>query len=232
MDAHAVSTTFADIEVGGGVAGRRFDYRNGIAPYAYTVRKPAMPTGAIAAELYPLAGTGSLWGDIGFVAEYSVLFSSSWDGTNPTAYGAGMRARIHPGPDSPVLLRITVGYEFNRFGPEDAAEYRVPDVTYRAVRTGVDARIPLGHFSILAGTALRAVIDPNDISLQFYGPHGVGFDAQAGGTVMFLPHFEARLAGSYTRYSFSFGPPPGDTFRPGSAIDQLFGALLAVAYVN
>ena len=231
MDAHAAATSLVDIAIDGELASRRFEYRNGIGPHAFTLSQPAVPAAEIAAEFFPLAATRGPWGDFGFIGDYWMMFSPSWAGTNPLGYDAGMRVRIHPGADAPVLLSLTVGYEFRWFGAYDAGNNRVPEVTYRALRPAVDVRIPMGRFSILAGTGLRAILDPHDISEQFYNPSGLGFDAHAGATVMFLPGFEARLVASYARYSFSLAPPAGATFGTGAAIDQLYGGRLAIAYM-
>jgi hypothetical protein len=230
-DANAAATSLAEVALDGGMVGRRFEYRNGIASYPFVLSRPAMPVIGVNAKLFPLAAMGGAWGDFGLVGEYSVILKSNFAGMNPTGYGAGVSFRVHPGANPPVVLRLDAEYEFIRFGAEDAGGNRLPDVTYRSLRLAEDARIPIGRFSILAGTAVRATIDPSGISQQFYNPSGVGFDAHVGATVIFLPHFEARLVGSYTRYSFSFGPPAGAMFGSGNAVDQLFGVVLAVAYI-
>jgi hypothetical protein len=219
------------VAVDGGFASRRFEYRNGIGPYGFTLNQPPVPVVGIGAELFPLATSGRAWGDFGFVGDYSMMFSPSWEGTNPVGYDVGVRARIHPGANPPVLLNVSVGYEFRWFGAYDSGRERLPDVTYRAVRPAVDVRVPIGHFSLLAGTALRAILEPHEISEQFYNPTGIGFDAHAGFAAMFLGHFEARLEASYARYSFSFSPPAGATFGTGGAIDQVYGGQSAIAYV-
>lgn len=231
MDARAAATSLADIAVDGELASRRFEYRNGIGSHVSVLHPTAVPAVGISGELFPLAASRRAWGDLGFVGHYWMMFSPSFAGINPSGYGAGIRVRIHPGVDPPALLSLTVGYELSWFDAYDSGRDRLPEVTYRALRPAVDVRVPIGRFSILAGTGLRALLDPHGVSEQFYNAKGIGFDAHAGATFMFFFRFEARLVASYARYSLSLTPPAGANFGTGAATDQLYGGQLAVGYI-
>lgn len=129
------------------------------------------------------------------------------------------------------MLGLSIGYActtFTSVGPPDA---ELPNVTYRSVRPAVDARVPIGIFSILAGAAFHVLVDPGDISTRFYGPSGYGFASELGGALRIGSRFDMRLTGWYERYVLSFSPSPGAGFGAGNALDELYGGRLALGLV-
>jgi hypothetical protein len=194
------------------------------------------PGTSLRGQVFPLAKLGGPWGDIGIAASYVRIFSEdndSGDATSdihPTSYSAGLRARIHPGADPRIILGVSVEYAFTSFRSVGLTPFDLPEVTYRSVRSAVDARIPLGPVSILGGVAFHAIVDANAISTRFYNPSGYGLDAEIGGAFMFVRRVEARLLADYELYSFALAPPSVHSVA-GSALDQFYGARLALGFV-
>jgi hypothetical protein len=230
----AISTV--DIAFAGEMVGRRFDYSNGIQPNGSRYTLFPAPAASIRGQLFPLARAGAPWGDIGIVAEYERIFSEMNDASSPVAdiqpssYSAGLRARIHPGRNPRLILGLSIGYAFTSFRSVGPPEFELPDVTYRSVRSAIDARLYFGRFSFLEGVAFRDIIDKDSISTRFYSPEGYGFDAEIGMALVLARAIEVRLVVDYELYSFAFTPPAGATFGAGSARDQIYGSRLAVAF--
>jgi hypothetical protein len=230
-------TGAVDIALTGAVVGRRFEYKNGIQPHVSRYTLSPAPAAGVRGQLFPLAHAGAPWGDVGFIGEYTRIFSPLNDTSGaaadafPSSYSAGLRARIHPGSDPRLVVGASVEYAFTSRRAVGPAAAQLPDVTYRAVRPALDTRIYFGPFSLLQEVAFRAVVDRDAISTRFYAPQGFGLDAELGGALMLDRTIEARLAEDYELYSFVFEPPAGATFEAGSARDQLYGAELAVAFV-
>jgi hypothetical protein len=226
------ATASLDLSVGPELAGRRYQYNNGIAPHPFVASTFPSPGLGIRATLFPFALR-----DVGLSAEYFRMYSvanrsaSLPDDVTPSSYAIGVRVRIHPGRDPPVLLGFSVGYACTTFVSVGTADAELPNVTYRSVRPSMDLRIPIGIFSILAGGAFHAIVDPGGTSTRFYDPSGWGFESELGGAVLFGSKIELRLTGWYERYSFDFTVPAGARFAAGGALDELYGARLAVALV-
>ncbi|MGH7435927.1 MAG: hypothetical protein ACRENE_09655 [Polyangiaceae bacterium] len=229
---HAFAESILDVSVGDEIAGRRFQYNNGIAPGARVASTFPAPGVSVAGTVFPFA-----WRDVGLSAEYLRIYSaantsgSPGDDLWPSSYAVSARVRLHPGRDPHVLLGFSLGYActtFTSVGPPDA---ELPNVTYRSVRPAVDVRVPIGIVSILASGAFHILVAPGDISTRFYDPSGYGFSTELGGAVKLGSKLEMRLAGWYERYYVSFSLPAGVRFDAGGASDQLYGARLALALI-
>jgi hypothetical protein len=233
--AHRVATSDLDASVGGDVDGRHFVYRNGIAPHARTFNLfPAFGAGARVA-LFPLARAQGGWKDIGVLGEYWQLLSGGQTGgtganVRPSAYAVGLRTRIHPGHER-LLLGVSVAYAFLSFGAAGPQPAELPDVKYRSVRPALDARIAFGNVAVFGAAAFHFLVDESGISTRFYAPSGYGVDGELGGALMIVPGLEARLSAWTSLYSLRFNPPAGATFRAGGALDESYGARLAIAFV-
>ncbi len=235
--AQLAATSVLDIAVAGEIVGRHFEYKNGIGlnDRRYTLF-PA-PAASLRGQLFPLARAGSPWADIGLIVEYVRMYSGLNDTNSapadvfPSSYSAGLRARVHPGTDPPLILGLSVQYAFTSFLAVGPPAFELPDVTYRSIRSAIDSRVSFGRFSLLDQVAFRAAVDKEAISTRFYAPQGYGLDAELGAALMLVRAVEARLVVDYELYSFAFTPPAGATFGAGSARDQLYGAQLAFAFV-
>jgi hypothetical protein len=235
--AQLVATSLLDVSLGIEGAGRRFDYDNGISPSPYVYRLGPTPAVRVAGSVFPFSAHGGPWGDLGIAFDYSrvAVGKSDLDGAPkasvPTSHSLSLRARIHPGREPRVLLGVSLGYAFSFFGLVGPANAELPDVTYRAIRPSLDARVPFGSVSILGAVAFRAIIAPASISARLDGPGGYGFDGQLGAAFMFARHFEARVVARYERYSLDLPSPRGAAFRSGGAVDQWYGASASLALV-
>jgi hypothetical protein len=225
-----MATAALDLSVGDEVAGRRFEYDNGIAPRTRVWSAFPSPGLSVRATVFPFALR-----DVGLSAEYLRIFSAANTGGSltadmaPSSYAIGARVRVHPGRDPPALLGLSLAYACTTFTSVGTPDAELPDVTYRSVRPSIDVRIPIGVFSVTASAAFHAIVDPGGTSTRFYGPSGYGLASELGGTLLFGSKIELRLSGWYERYSFQFSPPPGARFEHGGALDQLYGARLALA---
>jgi hypothetical protein len=107
---------------------------------------------------------------------------------------------------------------------------QIPSVDYTANRTAVDARIPAGRFAFLAEAGFRAVLNAGAVAQHFRSTSVEGVDAQLGGAFAIASGWEGRLVVDYERYFYAFSPVPGDAYVAGGALDQFFGARLALAW--
>jgi hypothetical protein len=238
--AQLLATSVLDIALGPEAAGRHYEYDNGIARTPYVYRLAASPAARVSGTLFPFATTRGVLADLGIAFDYARIFlgKNEFDGAPnggaPTAYSLSLRARIHPGlaAGKPrVILGIAVGYAFSSFGLVGPANAELPDIAYRAVRPALDARIPLGSFSLLGGVAFRAIINGDSISPRLDSASGFGLDADLGFAFMFARHFEARALARYERHAFDATAPSGTIVRSGSTVDQSYSARLALGLV-
>jgi hypothetical protein len=242
-----------EFELGGAAAGRSFSYNDGLSNNlrSYSVLPAAMIT--VHAQVFPFAGFhlngfASVIRDIGFIGAFSqsLFLQSSVSGganisTSDTSYLAGLRVRIHPWGDEGTVFGISDAYASQSFGfgtiTTMALANEVPDVAYSANRTAVDARIPLGKFAFLADFGFRAVVGAGDVAERFRFPSVEGIDLSFGGSFTIVRGWEARLIADYERYFYSFSPVPAgngmaaSAYVAGGALDQFFGARLAVAWI-
>jgi hypothetical protein len=230
-----------DVSLGGKAAARNFVYSDGITANlrSYNVLPAAMFT--VNAELFPLAGASGVLRDIGFTGAFSrsLFLESSMPGgastsTTETSYVAGLRVRIHPGGDAGPILGISDAYASQSFAfgaTGGALASEIPSVAYTANRTAVDVRIPAGKLALLAEAGFRAVLDAGPVAQRFRSASVEGIDAEVGGAFAVAPGWEMRLVADYQRYFYSFAPVPGDAYVAGGALDQFFGARLALAWI-
>jgi hypothetical protein len=237
--ARLVATSLLDIALGAEAAGRHCTYDNGITLKPYVYDLTAALAARVRGSVFPLATRGSPWGDLAVSFDYSRLFlqKSDFHGAGQgtaTSYSLGLRGRIHPAPaggDPPVILGLFLQYAFSSFSVAGPANAEVPGVAYRALRPGLDVRIPFGSFSLLGAGAFRGLINTDGISPRFYAPHGFGFDAELGAALMFARHIEARLFARYEHYVLGLTPPPGASFSPGRSTDQWYSLGASLAFV-
>jgi hypothetical protein len=238
-----------NVDLGAGGMGRHFGYTVDPATSSlnlrpYTVLPAAMV--AVHGEVYPLADSQQrALRDFGVVGAYSrTLFLQSnlaGGGTLPTtgsSYFGGIRWRTMPGGDGGLQLGLSVTYVVQSFdfgtASAGASATGLPSVSYQAIRPGIDVRIPAGKLSILAQAGFRPVLSgggADDVAMRFRGATTTGFDAGAGAALTLATGWEARILADYEGYFYSFQPQAGDLYRAQSAIDQMYGARIAIASV-
>jgi hypothetical protein len=230
-----------DAAIGADVAGRHFAYNDGISPNLRTYS--VLPATLISArvEFFPLADQKGFLRDIGLVGSYArslYLESTADDGikihTVESAISGGLRFRIHPWGDTGTIIGISDAYTSQSVTFDSAGaplDQQVPAVNYQANRTAVDVRVPFGPVAVLGDVGFRAVTDAGDVAQRFRTTTANGVDAEVGCAVKITGGLEARLLVDYERYFYSFRPQPGDTYVAGGALDQFYGATLALAYI-
>ena len=206
---------------------------------SYDVAPAAMIS--VAAEAFPLAAADGALRDIGVTASYahslslaSALTGSGTIGTVESAYSVGLRFRIHPWGDAGPIIGVSDEYAAQSFVFDSAGlsvDPEIPSVDYQANRTAVDGRIPFGRFSLLGSAGFRAVVSAGDVASRFRATSVEGVDGQLGAAATIASGLEARIVFDYERYFYAFQPIPGDAYVAGGALDQFFGATLALAYV-
>jgi hypothetical protein len=238
-----------NVELGAGGMGRHFGYTVDPATSSlnlrpYTVLPAAMV--AVNAAVYPLADSQQrALRDFGVVGAYSrtLFLQSNLAGggtlsTTGSSYYGGLRWRTMPGGDGGLQLGLSVTYVVQSFdfgaAPAGVPATGLPSVSYQAIRPGIDVRIPAGKLSILAQAGFRPVLSAggaDDVAMRFRGATTTGFDAGAGAALTLATGWEARVLADYEGYFYSFQPQAGDLYRAQSAIDQMYGARIAIASV-
>jgi hypothetical protein len=240
---HEAGSSIFAVEVGFELGGRQFTYSDGIS--ADTRRDYGVfgaPMASIAIELYPAAGTTiPVLKHLGITGGYARAFglSSSTEGGEPAAttyqrISAGLRGRIPLGGPTGPVLGIGGGIRMVMFDIEEPALLtgEVPDVSYLALRGGIDGRIPIGRVGLLMGFDWLEPLSTGEVYGRFRDASVHGIGATAGLAVRVTGGFEMRLIGEYSRFFSDFGPVLGDAYVAGGALDQYVGIRLAGAYVE
>jgi hypothetical protein len=239
----AAGRTLVAVWAGGGVANRRFRYKDAVGYNLAPYRLPVAPMATFGIEAYPAASSDlPVLRDLGIVAHVSRGFA--FDSTTPqgvkletswTRFGGELRQRFIWTGAHRFELGIVVGADASYFGM--TAKSRVPALlpTARtvALRFGADARVRVAwRLSLLAGSAYLLTTSRGEIYEHFRDPSVHGFDADLGFAVDLGSGFEARLSGRYTRYFASFEPRLGDPYVAGGALDEQLQGGLGVRYAH
>ena len=236
-----VGTAIVTAELAFEVAGRflRFGTPASVNARNYSVFGVPMP--AIAADVYPFAGTRiPVLRDLGLTAAYAHAFGiqsatsaskpieTSWD-----RFGAGLRFRLRTGGPTAPVLGLSGGFSWIRFAfanpPRDLAR-EVPGVSYQAARVGLDARIPFWRLCLLAHLDYLGALEGGAVYSRFRDPTLAGLDAGGGLAVVIGAGFEARLLVDYTHYFYGFSPKKGDAYVAPGAQDEFLGLHVGVGY--
>ena len=222
------------------IGGRRFAYSDPITPNTRDYDVFGAPMPAVAAEVYPAAGTTvPFLKDLGLTGSFARAFgissatkSGSKLGTTWMRAGGGLRARFRPGSNEGPVLGVSGGVNFTSFTFDGSATLATstPDVNYVSLRGGVDARIPFWRMALLLDAGYDGALSAGAVYDRFTGSTVGGLDFGAGFAILIASGFEARLTGHYTRYFYSFDPVPGNAYVAGGALDELLGIGIGVAY--
>lgn len=222
------------------IGGRRFAYSDPITANSRDYDVFGAPMPAVAAEVYPAAGTTIPFiKDLGLTGSFARAFGISSAtkggaklGTTWMRAGGGLRARFRPGSTAGPVIGINGGVNFTSFTFDGSATLATstPDVTYVALRGGLDARIPFWRMALLLDAGYDGALSAGVVHDRFAGAKVGGLDFGAGFAILIASGFEARLTAHYTRYFYSFDPVPGDAYVAGGALDELLGLGIGVAY--
>jgi hypothetical protein len=87
-----------------------------------------------------------------------------------------------------------------------------------------------GRFEPFAEAGYRALVSRGALDERLKSRSSGGVDVTLGGAVKLGSGFSAVLAGEYLRWFHAFAPVPGDTWVAGGALDQSYGARLALRW--
>jgi hypothetical protein len=199
--------------------------RRTVRPYNLDVA-PALMLGGI---LYPggffTKGVASHIGVMGHVelglatsTDYEQLQSNNTKvvttlKTSYQAWDVGLRGRIPLGPAEVALFAEYGMQSFILRGDEGGTELAplVPDVQYRYVRPGLEARVGLGKISFGGHFAPRILMSLHQIDLKgvwFPGAHGFGLDYGLWVGYGLTSFLDGVLGADFAGYGFNFNPLP------------------------
>lgn len=201
-------------------------YKMGLTPAAF-----------VAARWYPAAHfeKGAV-AHVGISAAYEQAFliksqvnGESYD-TTAREWMLGVRGRL-PLDDLELGAELDLGeHSFNV--DDDPNLPFVPDVAYRFIRLGVDARYRSGSISVGGNFAYRHVTDSGAIATDAWFPRldVAGLDTGLYAGYSIGSDFELLAGVLYRRYWFKMNPEPGDRFVAGGALDSYISGFLGVGY--
>jgi hypothetical protein len=231
----ALASIGAAIQVGA----RDFSYVDRITPTLRPYDLVAAPLVSVDAELYPLARSRTpVLKDLGATFDYSRAFglasadsagtsvSTTW---NELDFGA--RARFPIG--HAVLAGIHGGYGEIDYSFHGAlrTSAQLPDVQYRFLRGGLDARVALGAVSVYGYASYLGVLSTGLFGTYFARASVGGIEGRIGAAHAIARSFELSLEIAYTRFYYSLHPQPGDAYVAGGALDQIARGSLRIAYL-
>jgi len=239
---HEAGSSIFAVEAGMEGVGRWFDYSDGISSNLRTYNVFPAPAFFVGAEVYPAGWTTvPVLRDIGLTVGFSRVFalqSATGDGTPiGTLYqrfSAGLRVRIPISRPTGPVIGVSGQYYAHTFRVDETEglEGQLPNVDYRAIRAGIDARFPLGRPAIVVGFDWIEPLSDGPVYDRFprRSVHGIG--GKLGLDVKIASGFELRVAAEYSRFFSDFDPVLGDAYIAGGALDQYLGLRLSGAYVE
>jgi hypothetical protein len=227
----------AGIELGFRHIGYRELSTGNLQPYG----KNFVPTPAVGLNVYPFALSGiPVLQDLGATGSFRTalgLESSLADGTKLhtvwTRVDIGGRARIRFRSGlRPPEIGLLFGYTQEVFVLTDPQNgvLDIPSVRYKALRAGVDGRVPVGPVVLMGTFAYLDVLEAGDLAERIRGANVSGFEGELGAAVPFLDVFDVRALVNYRLYSFSFDPGQNDTTAALGARDQIVRTQLALSF--
>jgi len=199
-------------------------YRMGVTPAAF---------GSL--RWYPIAHfQGGPLAHVGITASYeqAFLIQSEANGKKYSStskeWTLGLRGRV---PVAPLELGLEVAAGEHVFAIDDDPNLPlIPDVDYRFVRLGTDARARFGAFSLGGSFGYRRISDSGAIQTRQWFPRleVAGLDTGLFVGHSPLAHFDVLVGVQYRRYWFSMKPEPGDRNVAGGALDSYISGWVGV----
>ncbi len=227
-----------ELELGGGVTSRHFDYTDDIFLSLRNYELDAAPLIFAGARWYPLAheGNGDL-ANLGVVGRYAQVFpptALTRDGrhfdSSANEFFMGLRGRA---PIDEHELGVTAGYGQQRFEISgDEAAPLLPDVAYEYLRVAAEAELRFGEFRAGAELGKRFVLATGELETPAWFPHVSpdAIDARAFVGHALLEDLELRAGVAIVRYFFAMNPQPDDVRVAGGAVDQYLSGWVAVTW--
>jgi hypothetical protein len=216
---------------------RNFRYSDDLFAQLRAYQMGLTPASFVAARWYPAAHfEGGLPAHLGLAAsfEQAFLIESRADGesydTTAREWQLGVRGRL---PLGDLEGGVELGLGEHSFAVDDDPNRPlVPDVAYRFVRLGLDARARYGSLSAGGSFGYRHVSEAGSIGTRAWFPRleVAGLDAGAFAGYALLPGLDALVGVHYRRYWYSMNAEPGDRFVAGGALDSFISAWLGVGW--
>lgn len=225
-----------EIELSGGVAGRRFRYSDPLSAGLRRYDLPAAPMAGVNVGFYPLAFSRPPVVDVGLVGGYARAFGFRSETAANGASVSNQWSRFYVGArgrftaSKSFLLGMNADYSGETFTFEGALAGESPSVAYRSLRVGLDGRFVFGKVALEAYAAYDAVLAGGPVADRF--PHASigGIDASGGPTVAIDDHWSLRLKVDYRRFFYAMNPVPGDSHVAGGALEEIYGVRGGLVY--
>jgi hypothetical protein len=152
--------------------------------------------------------------------------------TSTLEWNAGVGYRFHI---KSLRFGLAAAFGEHRFNIDDdmaAMGELIPDTTYRYLRGGLDALVPLDkRWKLTFAGGYRFLVGTGDLDDAAWFPHssGAGLDFAAGADLVVTRWLRFYGRVDMRRYFFSMNPEPGDPWIAGGAVDQYLGAALGFA---
>jgi hypothetical protein len=178
-------------------------------------------------RIYPIAFfRDDAWSHVGIMADFELGIATTTDVTNTTppqqletsleGWSVGLRGRV---PLGSAELGVFANYGTHSFilrGDEGGTGLQplVPDVKYKYIRPGLDARVHVSKLMLGAHVAPRFLLSLEQIDLEtvwFPGATGSGLDFGLEVGWAFLPFLGVVAGFDVIRYGFDFNGMPTDT---------------------
>lgn len=239
---HEAGSSIFSVEVGMEAAGRFFSYSDQITTNLRAYDVIPAPVVYAGLEVYPAAWTTvPFLRDIGLIGSFARAFalqSKTKDGdpidTVYQRFSAGLRVRIPISRPTGPVIGVSGQYYLHTFQVDEPPELagQIPNVDYRAIRAGVDGRIPIGRAAIVAGFDWIEPLSSGPVYDRFSGAKVHGIGGKLGVFMKLASGFELRFTADYSRFFSDFDPVLGDAYIAGGALDQYIGLRLSGAYVE
>lgn len=234
------SSSPLELGLGARVMARHFTYSDRVTPLRNYSIDAAIAFGAHL-EAFPFAGNRGFLRGFGLAAAYvrSLPKKSAIEAaagaedidTNYAALDAALKYRFSLAERAALALLAGFSMEDFVFSGEGAFADEIPEVRYRAVRLGLDVRVPIAGLDFLAGGFYRLVVSGGDVADRFPRSSLGGIDALFGAALpLGKSGFELQALLLYHRYYYSMNSEPGDQYIAGGALDQFFTLELGAAY--
>jgi hypothetical protein len=235
--ASAQTRTITELGGGAGVMTRRLDLEDGVTPNMRDYHGGGTAFVAADAAVYPWARRGGRFlPDLGVVAQLAHAIAPASrlpDGravdTSWRWWRAGARGRVALAKHELWLEGTYGGWDYGFAEPAELSG-QLLSVAYRFVRPAAGLRLRFGRVEPFAELGWRFLVSRGALDDRLPSRSSGGADVSVGAAVVIGGGFSALAAVDYVRWFHAFAPRPGDTWVAGGALDQAYGARLALRW--
>jgi hypothetical protein len=145
---------------------------------------------------------------------------------------AGLRGRLPLGESELGIFGLYGAHSFVLVGDEGTTPEKVlpdplvPDVDYRFLRFGFDARLRVRKLSVGAHFGARFLTSIHNVDQEYWwfpGAQGSGIDFGINAAYQILNFMDIAAGADYIRYAFNFNGIPDNAGQPGSTAQKIAG---------